>query len=209
MAGIKLGAGASVISFHVVRTDETARTVVATVAANTSALAGTDPGSGKVSAFDEFPAKGRATGGVRAQRFLKGEDALVVAWVGPEPALAVGTDGAVRKLPEALAKRDASGRFLEGVVGYIGASIATPADAVGALAAGSDPVPLTESERNAADSAPSAPGESPESAVGTTLTVDGADSDASVQQALETPLAAADIPSTPVAGDEPNDAALF
>ena len=209
MAGIKLGAGASVISFHVVRADETARTVVATVAANTSALAGTDPGSGKVSAFDEFPAKGRATGGVRAQRFLKGEDALVVAWVGPEPALAVGTDGAVRKLPEALAKRDASGQFLEGVVGYIGSSIATPADAIGALAAGSDPVPLTEAERDAAGSAPSAPGEAPESAVGTTLTVDGADAEASVEEALDTPLAASDIPSVPDAGGESDDAALF
>ena len=37
-------------------------------------------------ALREFPAKGRATGGVRAHRFLKGEDALALAWVGPAPA---------------------------------------------------------------------------------------------------------------------------
>ena len=29
--------------------------------------------------------EGRATGGVRAQRFLKGETRLVLAWVGPRP----------------------------------------------------------------------------------------------------------------------------
>ena len=52
-------------------------------------------------ASTEFPGKGRATGGVRAHAFLKGEDSLALAWVGPEPALAVGTDGAVRQLPEA------------------------------------------------------------------------------------------------------------
>ena len=37
----------------------------------------------KVTPFSEYPGKGRATGGVRAQRFLKGEDTLLVAWVGP------------------------------------------------------------------------------------------------------------------------------
>ena len=35
----------------------------------------------KVSPFGAYPAKGRATGGVRVQRFLKGEDTLLVAWV--------------------------------------------------------------------------------------------------------------------------------
>ena len=46
----------------------------------------TSTGSGvKVTPFALYPAKGRATGGVRAQRFLKGETRLVVAWVGPRP----------------------------------------------------------------------------------------------------------------------------
>ena len=117
MAGIRLSADAQVIAFTaVIAGDET---VVATIAGSTSALAGTDAGSGKVSAFAEFPAKGRATGGVRAQRFLRGEDALTLAWVGDDPR-AVGTDGAVRQLPAAGAKRDASGQMLDAVIGAIG-----------------------------------------------------------------------------------------
>ena len=40
------------------------------------------PGAVKVTPFAEYPAKGRATGGVRCHRFLKGEDALVLAWAG-------------------------------------------------------------------------------------------------------------------------------
>jgi len=92
---------------------------VATVAGASAALPGTDPGSAKVSLFSEFPSKGRATGGVRAQRFLRWEDALLVAWVGDAPR-AVGLDGAVRPLPDAGAKRDASGQALDAAVGAIG-----------------------------------------------------------------------------------------
>jgi DNA gyrase subunit A len=77
-----------------------------------------------VSAFTEFPPKGRATGGVRAQRFLKGEDALHLAWVGRSPALAVGPDGSARQLPDGGAKRDGSGQPLEAVVAAIGTRIA-------------------------------------------------------------------------------------
>ncbi|HWV49272.1 MAG TPA: DNA topoisomerase IV subunit A, partial [Microbacterium sp.] len=94
MAGIKLGAGATVLHFGVVTTDEEA--VVATVSGAEAMIPGTDPGRAKVSFFSEYPAKGRATGGVRAHAFLKGEDRLTVAWVGDEPAYAVGADGAVR-----------------------------------------------------------------------------------------------------------------
>ena len=72
--------------------------------------------------FSEFPAKGRATGGVRAHRFLRGEDALTIAWVGTDPR-AVGADGAVRALPDSGAKRDASGTALDGVIGAIGTGI--------------------------------------------------------------------------------------
>ena len=35
-----------------------------------------------MSLFVDFPGKGRATGGVRAHSFLKGEDSLALAWVG-------------------------------------------------------------------------------------------------------------------------------
>ncbi|WP_374314820.1 DNA topoisomerase (ATP-hydrolyzing) subunit A [Microbacterium sp.] len=121
MAGIRLSDGAEVITFTVVAASAF-DAVVVTVAGSGEALPGTDAGSAKVSAFTEFPAKGRATGGVRAQRFLKGEDALTHAWVGSEPR-AVGADGATRTLPESGAKRDASGTPLDGVIGAIGTGV--------------------------------------------------------------------------------------
>ncbi|KQZ08233.1 DNA topoisomerase IV [Agromyces sp. Root1464] len=123
MAGINLGSGAHVVHFTSLAANDVPQTVVVTIAATTDTLLGTDPGSAKVSDFTEFPAKGRATGGVRAQRFLKGEDALHLAWVGPSPALAVGPDGTARTLPDSGAKRDASGQPLEAVVGAIGTRI--------------------------------------------------------------------------------------
>ncbi|MGL3150633.1 DNA gyrase/topoisomerase IV subunit A [Microbacterium sp. A82] len=121
MAGIKLAAGASVLFFGV--TTDLDDITVATVSGAEGVIPGTDPGRAKVSSFAEFPAKGRATGGVRAHSFLKGEDRLTVAWVGAAPAYAVGTDGAVRKLPETLSKRDASGQPIDGVIGSIGRPI--------------------------------------------------------------------------------------
>lgn len=121
MAGIKLGTDARVVYFGVIRADD--ETVVATVAADSTTLAGTDAGSAKVSDLSEFPAKGRATGGVRAQRFLKGEDQLSLAWVGPSPARALGPDGSLRTLPDGGAKRDASGTPLEAAIGSIGRAI--------------------------------------------------------------------------------------
>ncbi|MEJ1155519.1 DNA topoisomerase IV subunit A [Microbacterium marmarense] len=121
MAGIRLGDGASVIMFSVVGASAF-DAVVVTVAGATSAIAGTDAGSAKVSVFSEFPAKGRATGGVRAQRLLRGEDALTLAWVGSDPR-AIAADGATRSLPEPGAKRDASGTPLDGVIAYVGTGV--------------------------------------------------------------------------------------
>jgi DNA gyrase subunit A len=120
MAGINLAPGASVVWFGSVPDSPDA--VVVTVAGSTSTLPGTDAGSGKVSDFAEFPPKGRATGGVRAHRFLKGEDVITAAWAGPAPALAVSNDGTARNLPDVGARRDASGVVLGGVVGSIGAA---------------------------------------------------------------------------------------
>ncbi|MCU1579750.1 MAG: topoisomerase subunit [Rhodoglobus sp.] len=121
MAGINLGAKATVVFFGAI--DPGVENVVATLSTSTATIAGADPGRGKVSAIAEFPAKGRATGGVRAHSFLKGEDVLGLAWVGPAPALAVGADGSVRTLPDSGAKRDASGAPLDGVIGSIGEAV--------------------------------------------------------------------------------------
>ncbi len=121
MAGINLGAKASVIFFGAV--DPGSDVVVTTVSSSSATIAGMEAGRAKVSALSEFPGKGRATGGVRAHSFLRGEDQLAVAWAGIAPPLAVGADGAVRSLPEGGAKRDASGTLLDGLVGSIGSPI--------------------------------------------------------------------------------------
>ncbi|MBT1585988.1 DNA gyrase/topoisomerase IV subunit A [Curtobacterium flaccumfaciens] len=123
VAGMALADGASVIWFgSVARSDDA---VVATVSTTSTALPGTDAGRAKVSALSEFPAKGRATQGVRAHAFLKGEDGLTVGWAGIAPPHAVGTDGAARTLPDWLSKRDGSGAPLEAVIASIGGSAAT------------------------------------------------------------------------------------
>ena len=120
MAGVNLSAKASVVFFGAVYGGDV---VAVTISGAEGVLPGTDPGRIKVSRFDEFPGKGRATGGVRAHSFLKGEDRLTLAWVGSANARAVGPDGAARQLPEATAKRDASGQPLDSVIGSIGGTL--------------------------------------------------------------------------------------
>ncbi len=106
IAGIKLSAGARVVSFT---TFDPSGAVVLSVSGSSASLPGTEAGSVKVTPFDEYPAKGRATGGVRCHRFLKGEDELLFAWAGPAPALAAADSGAPVDLPEPVARRDGSG----------------------------------------------------------------------------------------------------
>ena len=93
MAGISLHEGARVVAAGRVPADLVSEALVVTVAGARQALPGTSAGSVKVTPLDRYPAKGRATGGVRAQRFLRGEDELVLAWVGVGPARAVGPGG--------------------------------------------------------------------------------------------------------------------
>ncbi|MGN6252612.1 MAG: DNA gyrase/topoisomerase IV subunit A [Marmoricola sp.] len=106
VAGIKLTPGADVLWFGALPGGDA---VVVTVAGSASALPGTEAGSGKVTPFAEYPAKGRATGGVRCHRFLRGEDRLVLGWAGPAPALAAAASGAPVDLPEPVGRRDGSG----------------------------------------------------------------------------------------------------
>jgi DNA gyrase subunit A len=107
VAGIKLGSGARVAFFGAV--PQGADAVVVTSSGSSGALPGTEPGSIKVTPYSEYPAKGRATGGVRCHRFLKGEDTLVLAWAGPVPARASGANGVALELPEPTGRRDGSG----------------------------------------------------------------------------------------------------
>jgi DNA gyrase subunit A len=106
MAGIKLGVGAQVVFFGAVPADDS---VVVTVAGSSKALPGTDAGTVKLTQFAEYPGKGRATGGVRCQRFLKGEDVLLLGWAGPGPALAAAASGSPVELPAPDTRRDGSG----------------------------------------------------------------------------------------------------
>jgi DNA gyrase subunit A len=74
----------------------------------------------KVTPFKDYPAKGRATGGVRAHRFLKDDTRLVLAWIGPRPAGATITGEPV-ELPAEDNRRDGSGTAVPGpdVVGHL------------------------------------------------------------------------------------------
>jgi DNA gyrase subunit A len=107
VAGLRLADGARVAFFGAV--DPGHEAVVVTVSGSSSSLPGTEAGSLKVTPLEEYPGKGRATGGVRCHRFLKGEDTLLVGWVGPAPARAAATSGAPVDLPEADGRRDGSG----------------------------------------------------------------------------------------------------
>ncbi len=117
MAGIKLAPRASVVFFG---TSRVADSVVVSIAGSSTALPGTDVGSCKVTPFADYPGKGRGTGGVRCQRFLKGEDALLLAWVGAEPAIAAAASGNPVELPAPDARRDASGVPLSQPVAAVG-----------------------------------------------------------------------------------------
>ncbi|HET6758307.1 MAG TPA: DNA topoisomerase IV subunit A [Propionibacteriaceae bacterium] len=106
MAGIKLGVGATVVYFGAVAATDA---VVVTVSGSSRALPGTDAGSVKATGLEHYPAKGRATGGVRCHRFLKGEDSLLLGWVGQAPAIAAAASGSPVPLPAVDARRDGSG----------------------------------------------------------------------------------------------------
>ncbi|MEU5335419.1 DNA topoisomerase IV subunit A [Streptomyces asoensis] len=117
MAGIKLTEGAKVISFTAV--DPAADAVVFTIAGSRGTLDDSVQTTAKLTPFDQYPRKGRATGGVRCQRFLKGEDCLSLAWAGPVPARAAQKNGLPAELPEMDPRRDGSGVSLSKTVSVV------------------------------------------------------------------------------------------
>src|SRR6266700_2806899 len=137
MAGVRLTAGASVVWFGAVDAVAAAGTpsgslgppgsyspaVVVTVAGSAGALPGARAGSVKVTPLHEFPGKGRATGGVRCHRLLKGEDMLVMAWAGPAPAVGASESGAPVELPDPVGRRDGSGVPLTGPLFVLGGAV--------------------------------------------------------------------------------------
>ncbi len=137
MAGVRLAAGTSVVWFGAVQEAAASGTpagepgtyspaVVVTVAGQGGTLPGTAAGSVKVTPLHEYPAKGRATGGVRCHRFLKGEEALVMAWAGPAPAVGTTEDGSPVILPDPVGKRDGSGIALRRPLAWIGGAGRVP-----------------------------------------------------------------------------------
>jgi DNA gyrase subunit A len=111
MAGMNAGPG-SVVFFGAVRTDDDEHGEPMVITSTGQSV--------KVTPFSEYPAKGRATGGVRAHRFLKGETDLRVAWIGPRPA-GSARNGDPVELPEVDVRRDGSGHAHPGpdVVGHL------------------------------------------------------------------------------------------
>ena len=140
VAGIRVADDARVIAFDLVDPASDANRVV--TIAHGENFYGDPVSSIKVSDFAEFPAKGRATGGVRAHRFLTGESELVLGFAGPHPQ-AASAGGAARHLPDALSRRDASGVPLEQKIDAVGtvpvagggAASGSSADAMDAAAA--------------------------------------------------------------------------
>ena len=134
MAGIRLAEGCSVAAFAVVPDGKVtwnyeegenglfsaSGAVVLTVAGDSEALPGTENDAAKVTPLEMYPTKGRGTGGVRSQRFLKGQDTLILAFVGAYPLHASTQSGAPVELPKPDMRRDGSGTDLSAPIAVVG-----------------------------------------------------------------------------------------
>ncbi|RBP98182.1 DNA topoisomerase IV [Bifidobacterium aemilianum] len=132
MAGIRLADGSRLLAFNVVPAGKvswtyeegdnglssTSGAVVLTVAGDAEALPGTENGAAKVTPLEMYPTKGRGTGGVRSQRLLKGQTALLLACVGSYPLHASTEGGNPVELPKPDMRRDASGLELDAPIAY-------------------------------------------------------------------------------------------
>lgn len=133
MIGVRLSQGAQAVTFAAIPAgmcswsyetgeDGVARpsgAVVLTVAGDADALPGLDAGSAKLTPLAQYPAKGRGTGGVRAHRFLKGQNRIVAAHVGAWPLIASNAQGAPVDLPAVDLRRDGSGVALASPIAYV------------------------------------------------------------------------------------------
>jgi DNA gyrase subunit A len=99
VAGMKLKGDATVVAAGA----GTPASVVVTIAGSAATAT-----SLKVTALESFPRTGRDGVGVRCQRLLSGEAALIAGWVGTTP-LACSPGGKPLPLPEIDERRDASG----------------------------------------------------------------------------------------------------
>lgn len=120
VAGMSLKDHTQVIAGAIVPDELVAATTVATVAAIMNAMPGANQSSIKLTPLDRYPVKGRGAQGVRVQRFLKGEYALDMAFVGPDPIHGVDAKGKPVKLPELDERRDGSGSNLKTNIAYFG-----------------------------------------------------------------------------------------
>lgn len=132
MTGMKLSEGQHIVCFAVVPAGKVAWTyndneegntaqsgaVVVTVAGDADALPGTDNGACKVTPLEQYPTKGRATGGVRSQRFLRGQNTLIAATVADVPVFAATQSGHPVDLPAVDMRRDGSGTELSAPITY-------------------------------------------------------------------------------------------
>lgn len=130
MKGMRLDKDAHLVGFSVIPAGEVSWTddadgadsgsgaVVLTVAGDGSALTGTDGGSAKLTPLDAYPTKGRGTGGVRAQAFLKGQNAILLATAARYPLHALNAQGNPVMLPAIDKRRDASGTPLSDAIAW-------------------------------------------------------------------------------------------
>ncbi|MGN6606896.1 MAG: DNA gyrase/topoisomerase IV subunit A [Jatrophihabitans sp.] len=106
MAGINLAAGAHVVWFGAVRTDDTAHGEPQVVVSSGDQV--------KVTPLSEYPAKGRATGGVATLRYLAGQSTTIaVGWAGTRPIGCTRTGDPVT-LPDPDPRRGGSGVTMTG-----------------------------------------------------------------------------------------------
>ncbi len=112
VAGARISDGAVVVAFAVTTEGDGADVVTVS-----------DSGRVKSTPADDYPSKGRGTGGVRCMKLLSGENAVASAWVGTGSfLLTADSTMEIGNLP--TAKRDASGE--KGDIAWTGVTAAKP-----------------------------------------------------------------------------------